>query len=235
MKLKFGLIAGAVMALSMLSGCYTVIQHPDITTTDKNGYSYSQQVNFYDDCKSCHSNTDNHKYVKTTKGVTPVKTYHDTNETDNGEYVNSDGFGEYGYYDDYYTPYYTEQYYGNYGNYYSRPWWYDVAPPAPASASSKAVEDYRRSNARNNDGGRNEGGRSEGYSHSGGGTTISSPTAVTTGSGGSTSSGASGSSGSSSSSSTSSSSGSDNRSSSSSSGSNSRNNDGQRSTNSGRR
>lgn len=222
MKLFNSLYVVAIFMLFVLSGCYTVISHPDIATKDENGYSYHKQVNFYDDCQSCHTDMSDHKYVKKAD-ASPVSTYH---EQDSNGYVSSDNEDSYtndSYYDDYYesTPYYPTQYYGNYGYYYSRPWWYDVTPPD----NSKAVEDYRQSNAsqaRNNDGGRSE------TSTRGGGMTFTSPTQTTSG-GSSTSSGSS----SSSSNSTHSSDSGDSRS--SSGGSNARNNDGQRSTNSGRR
>lgn len=129
MKLRLYIPVLISAALSVFSGCYTVIEHPDVQAKDENGFTYNSKVYFYDDCASCHSDKENQRQMTQNEHLSMFKAH------DNTAYDNSvDGSGYYS--DDYYYSdqyYYPTQYYGDYGYYYNTPWWYTVTPPAGAT------------------------------------------------------------------------------------------------------
>ncbi|MGE5352890.1 MAG: hypothetical protein ACM3P0_12460 [Acidobacteriota bacterium] len=120
MRLKIYIPVLITAALSVLSGCYTVIEHPDVQAKDENGYTYNSKVYFYDDCASCHTDKEHQRQMVPSEHLSMFKAHDDT-AYDNGYYQ------EDGYYSDQY--YYPSQYYGDYGYYYNTPWWYTVTPP----------------------------------------------------------------------------------------------------------
>jgi len=83
------------------TGCYTVIEHPKLSVKDENGFSYTKDVAFYDDCGKCHTESEVKYYAAKSK-VEPISTYHER-----------DGF-------------YAQRYYGAYNEYYNLPWWYTI-------------------------------------------------------------------------------------------------------------
>ncbi|MCX6152301.1 MAG: hypothetical protein NTX22_17380 [Ignavibacteriales bacterium] len=111
MKAKFLFVIIIITFLSLITGCYTILVHPSIENTDENGYTYENNVTFYDDCSSCH------KDIAPRNIVTPeiLKTH--------------PSYSNFSYYD-LNEDYYSDSYFGNYGYYYNYPWWLEVAPPA---------------------------------------------------------------------------------------------------------
>ena len=115
-------------------GCYTVLTHPDVDLVGNEGTVYTSNINYYDDCSSCHSDLQD-------VNVTNMSTYDvvkshlkDNEETD--VYDNRDFFG-----------YYTSGFYvDSYDYYYNSPWWTEYTPVI----KSKERESYR-SSARDND------------------------------------------------------------------------------------
>ncbi|MEI7810894.1 MAG: hypothetical protein WCJ01_00555 [Ignavibacteria bacterium] len=150
----------AVLLFIMFSGCYTMIQHPNVEKTDKNGYTISQKVFFYDDCNSCHNNKSNNDYVKKTDtNAEPAETYSQNDEDYNSEYNDPGNSGSGYYVSGYSAPYYGSTYYGSYGYFYNRPWWHNVAPPTvsvsnPGTGDKSAGQYDGR--ARTSDGSRSE-------------------------------------------------------------------------------
>ncbi|MGE5399937.1 MAG: hypothetical protein ACM3S2_06020 [Ignavibacteriales bacterium] len=203
-----------VTVFSLLTGCYTVIEHPDLVNKDENGYTYSSKVYFYDDCASCHTEKEMSSFTKQER-LAMEKAH--APEDNNGSYYFGDQY------------YYQTEYYGDYGYYYNYPWWYTVNPPEQHTRTKtrdihqdQAIEYNGR--GRNNDGGRGDS------------PTTSAPTPTRSSNGGSSSGSGS------TSTSVDNNQGQQNRSSSSSSDNRnsseqpkSRNNDGNRSSNSGRR
>lgn len=148
MKSKNLLIAVSLFSGVVLAGCYTVIEHPDVTTKDENGYAQNNEVMFYDDCSSCHKNGDEHSYTavdetEAESSPRPYNTYNDGYYYDRGSY----------YYDDY-------GYSGtDMGYFYNIPWWYQFRPQQDASTverGAKSSNGNTSSSVRNNGGGRGE-------------------------------------------------------------------------------
>lgn len=122
-----------ISVLLLFAGCYTVLVHPEIENKDENGYTYYDDVKFYDDCSSCH------------KDITP-------NHFESPEILKSHpSYSNFGYYDfnDYY---YNDSYYGNFGYYYNAPWWLEVAP----QVKYKRNEEQYTGGARDNSSERSE-------------------------------------------------------------------------------
>jgi hypothetical protein len=113
--------------LTLFAGCYTVLVHPNVETTDENGYTYSDEVKFYDECSDCHKDIP-------------------TGNLSKSEILNAhQSYSNFGYYD-FENNYYTDSYYGDYGYYYNYPWWLEVAP----AVKYKKSEQYS-GGARDND------------------------------------------------------------------------------------
>lgn len=177
MKLKIYIPVLITAALSVLSGCYTVIEHPDVQAKDENGFTYNSKVFFYDDCSSCHTDKDHQRQLTQNEHLSMFKAHDDTaydnNAYDNGGY-NSEDY----YYSDQY--YYPTQYYGDYGYYYNTPWWYTVTPPAEVT---KTRDNNGRQTVQYNGRSRNESGdRGRDTRQSGDSPRLSSPTVSTSGS-----------------------------------------------------
>ncbi|HEX2868819.1 MAG TPA: hypothetical protein VHO03_17395 [Ignavibacteriales bacterium] len=180
MKLKIFIPVLVTAALSVLSGCYTIIEHPDVQAKDENGYTYSNKVYFYDDCASCHEDQNRLGQMTRSEHMAMFKAHDDTSY-DNGYYDNGN---EDNYYSDQY--YYPTQYYGDYGYYYNTPWWSTVTPPEDMT---KTRDNNGRQTVQYNGRSRNESGdRGSNTRQSGDSPRLSSPT-VSTSSGSSSSSG----------------------------------------------
>lgn len=230
MKLRLYIPVIIIAALSVLSGCYTVIEHPDVQGKDENGYAYNSKVYFYDDCGSCHTDMDHSRQLTQSEHLSMFKA-HGNAAYDNGYYSDQS----------YSDQYYSTQYYGDYGYYYNTPWWYTVTPPEQVTKTRDAQNQGIKYNGRSR---KETGDRQRGDDHgtstaattSGGGSSpgVSSPTVSRpSSSGGSTSSSSTVSSSSSDQNRNETRSSSDNRSSNDQP--RSRSNDGGRSSNSGRR
>jgi len=117
-----------IVFMSLFSGCYTVLVHPDVETTDENGYTYDNDVKFYDDCSSCHKD-DVHDYIESPQILKAHPMY-----------------SNFGYYD-YSDYYYNDFYFGNYGYYYNYPWWLDITTPANTYKKSEQYTGGARNNS----------------------------------------------------------------------------------------
>jgi hypothetical protein len=53
MKTKFYLMI--ILSMAAISGCYTVLQHPEVPNQDEMGNVYHQNINTSDNCYSCHT------------------------------------------------------------------------------------------------------------------------------------------------------------------------------------
>jgi hypothetical protein len=135
MKTNLIISVVVIFLLSLVTGCYTILFHPDVETTDENGYTYNNDVKFYDDCSSCHKDVP-HSYVESPQILKAHPLY-----------------SNFGYFD-YNNYYYNDSYYGNYGYYYNYPWWLDITPPTNNNKS----EQYT-GGARNNSSERGEAAR----------------------------------------------------------------------------
>lgn len=133
MKLKLFYIAIVLFTMSII-GCYTVLQHPNVELTGKDGTVYDSRISYYDDCSSCHSDISEEDAANMT-AYDIVKTH--LQEDDSEVYNNRDFFG-YGY----------SWYYGSYDYYYNSPWWTQYTPAV------KEGESNYEGSARNNDSGR---------------------------------------------------------------------------------
>lgn len=157
MKIKLVYPLFIVLFLSFIAGCYTVVEHPDVVTKDENGYTYTEEVYFYDNCNSCHKEMAPRNYTAVEK-LKMAKTHRE--EADGTGYSEDSRSRSDYYYDGYYNDsYYSSPYYGDYGYYYSYPWWYNVAPVVSSDSEKdrKTASEYKGS--RNNDGGRGNDGR----------------------------------------------------------------------------
>lgn len=145
-----------------LTGCYTILEHPDINSKDENGFVYHDDVKFYDDCNSCHNSSDQTivdselsessepSMYRTHRNERPVRSYHG-------------------------DVYYSDSYYGDYDNYYNTPWWYEVSQSGSGKNQTNAKEKYRTGSRENT--GRNENEREVSRSsNQGGGLNYTSPT-----------------------------------------------------------
>lgn len=119
----------------MLPGCYTILEHPDVSSKDENGFVYHDNVKFYDDCSSCHNSTDQ-ALVSTNPSM--YSTYRNHR-------------AERSYYSD---SYYSDSFFGDYGYYYNTPWWYNAAQSG--SGNTQAKENNRSAARDNNGDARNE-------------------------------------------------------------------------------
>ncbi len=91
----------------IISGCYTVLRHPEVPNQDEMGNVYHQNINPEDNCYSCHS--------QRTDMV-----------SDYDRYMN--------YYSDYNTNNYYPQ--NRWDSYYNVPWWF-TPPKVTVGAGSK--------------------------------------------------------------------------------------------------
>ncbi|MCU7496952.1 MAG: hypothetical protein HF314_09130 [Ignavibacteria bacterium] len=125
MRLRFYIPVVLTAALSAFSGCYTVVEHPDVQAKDENGYTYNSKVYFYDDCASCHTSTDRPGNMTQSEHLSMFKAHEED------EVLLDEGY----YSEEYYTGqyYYPTQYYGDYGFYYQKPWWSNITPPERTS------------------------------------------------------------------------------------------------------
>ncbi len=53
MKTKYFLTI--ILGVTVISGCYTVLQHPEVPNQDEMGNVYHQNINTTDNCYNCHS------------------------------------------------------------------------------------------------------------------------------------------------------------------------------------
>ncbi|HEX2963991.1 MAG TPA: hypothetical protein VHO43_19485 [Ignavibacteriales bacterium] len=152
MKLNIYIPVLITAALSVFSGCYTVVEHPDVQAKDENGYTYNSKVYFYDDCASCHSDQQPQRQMtQSSEHLSMFKAHEDT-AYDNGYYSEDGNYSEQHYSEQYYYP---TQYYGDYGHYYNTPWWYTVTPPGEVT---KARNNNDRQATQYNGRSRNESG-----------------------------------------------------------------------------
>lgn len=123
------------MTAFTLTGCYTVLEHPDVSSKDENGFVYNNDVAFYDDCGSCHSETD--QAIMSTHPQM-YSTYRNQRADD----IN------------YHDGYYSQGSFGDYGYYYDIPWWFEVS--RSGSGSGDAVTKQNDNTRARNNSGRNE-------------------------------------------------------------------------------
>lgn len=149
----------------LMQGCYTVVDHPDIETTDENGYSYTTKVYFYDDCNSCHTGVDKYGNYTSVPGMSKAHASEENQTNSAGSTVTSNGqpTGTEIYVAEDYYEYYGGE--GGYSYYYNHPWWYDVHMPSATTSSGKSGSSSKTAGKDRNASGtaRDEGsGRNEG-------------------------------------------------------------------------
>ncbi|MCU7498200.1 MAG: hypothetical protein HF300_02670 [Ignavibacteria bacterium] len=178
MKLNIYIPVLITAALSVFSGCYTVVEHPDVQAKDENGYTYNSKVYFYDDCASCHSDQQPQRQMTQSGEHLSMFKAHEDTAYDNGYYSEEENYSE--------QYYYPTQYYGDYGHYYNTPWWYTVTPPGEVT---KTRNNNDRQATQYNGRSRNESGdRGRDTRQSTDTPRLTSPTVSTSSSGGSGSS-----------------------------------------------
>jgi hypothetical protein len=132
MRTNFLFLIFTTFLLTLFAGCYTILIHPDVEIKDKNGYTYNNNVKYYDDCSSCHEGVAD-SYIESPQILAAHPLY-----------------SNFGYFD-YSDYYYNDSYFGDYGYYYNYPWWLEVAAPS----YNKKSEQYS-GGARNNNSERSE-------------------------------------------------------------------------------
>ncbi len=109
MKTKNILIA--LLLVVIISGCYTVLRHPEVPNEDEFGNVYHQNINTGDNCYSCHAQKNNQIY-------------------DYDRYMNY--YSNSGYNDNY-------EIQNRWDSYYSVPWWFRP-PTVTTGVGSSATE-----------------------------------------------------------------------------------------------
>lgn len=147
MKIIYVILFSAVL---IIPGCYTILEHPDISSKDENGFVYHDDVKFYDDCGSCHS-ADDEAIMSSNPSM--FRTYrHQRAQSTYGNDV-----------------YYSDDFFGGYGYYYNTPWWYDVSKSGSGKNESSKNQEQTRNSARNNSGSRSDDNEREAARNSSGG------------------------------------------------------------------
>jgi hypothetical protein len=99
-----------IFSLSFLmSGCYTLLKHPEVENKDDARNIYYSSVNFYDDCARCHNSSQDNYALD----------YYNYTETYNENHFTGDN--------------YIENPRNRFKDYYNIPWWF--SPPTITSSS----------------------------------------------------------------------------------------------------